>query len=159
MKIFVEENLNKIDGFIKQYEKPHDRPLEFQQELKKFMYDNKIHPMCTALSKKMIEVLAKMRITRNNPEELPNWCVTLPDGSQIVWNRKVQRFYHIEGLHCEQASYLDYMELFPGLEISAEDKWLIDNWNWFLYEHMKFLYNVYTGTFQDVIFDFMLRRY
>ena len=101
--------------------------VETQQEIIDFMAKELITTNYVPENKKCVEVLAKMKHTTKNPEDTPNWCSTLSDGSQIIWNRKNQQFYHLESHGITNCDYDDWKHLFPEITWTEDLEWLIIN--------------------------------
>lgn len=112
-----------------------------QQDIANFMSKDAISYERIDVSKKIITTLAKMKLTANNPENSPSWCSTLSDGSQIVWNRKNQQFYHL-GSHdtVTKCCYHDWKSLFPEIDWTTDLEWLTDNmYDWQFARRMRML--------------------
>ena len=151
MRYFKQEDFNKCIEFLKG--KPET--METQQELYKFMYED-----CHMLSDwlpitvKNMCIYSKIYLTRNNPESA-NWCNTMSDGSQVVWNRKYQKFYWIDAISINHCNYLDYFRLFT--EINGIDTWLLENWsNWLFKEAQKQLVAIWNGKY-DQFFRILMK--
>ena len=102
--------------------------VETQQKIVDFMSEECC--ICyeyTDVNKKIVITLAKMKHTARNPENSPNWCITLSDGSQIVWNRRLQQFYHLGSHDISSCYYLDWKSLFPEIDWTVDLEWLTDN--------------------------------
>ena len=98
---------------------------------------------------KNMTIYSKVYITRYNPKAA-NWCATMSDGSQIVWNRKYQEFYWIDEVGIDRCSYINCMAMFPELRDTDTDTWLIDNWhNWRFVETQKQLVAICNGKYDQ----------
>ena len=142
MRYFKQEDFNKCIEFLK--DKPET--VETQQELYKFMHEYcRMLPEWTNITTKNMSVYSKIYLTKNNPESA-NWCNTMSDGSQVVWNRKYQKFYWIDAISINHCNYLDYFRLFT--EINGIDTWLLDNWSkWWFQETQKQLVAIWNGKY------------
>ena len=144
MRYFKKEDFNKFMEFLA------DKPdtVETQQELYKFMHGegHKLFAWNKITSKNMC-IYSKVYSTVNNPNSA-NWCATMSDGSQIVWNRKYQEFYWIDEVGMNRCSYLDYLSLFT--EINGIYTWLLENWhNWRFKETQKQLVAIWNGKYDE----------
>ena len=121
--------------------------LEVQQQINKFMYNENIHFRYVPLPKKTMAVVAKMKRTAANPEKCPNWAKSLPDGSQILWNRKTLNFYYISSDGYEQnVQFEEYMKFFPKVVMTEDIEWLLDNWYSFRFlDTMKMFMDCHNG--------------
>ena len=142
MRYFKQEDFNKGIEFLKG--KPET--METQQELYKFMHEDcRMLPDWTNITTKNMSVYSKVYLTVNNPESA-NWCNTMSDGSQVVWNRKHRSFYMIDTISMNSCSYLDYLSLFT--EINGIYTWLLENWsNWLFKEAQKQLVAIWNGKY------------
>ena len=142
MRYFKQEDFNKCIEFLKG--KPET--VETQQELYKFMHEDcRMLPEWTNITTKNMSVYSKVYLTVNNPESA-NWCNTMSDGSQVVWNRKHRSFYMIDTISMNSCSYLDYLSLFT--EINGIYTWLLENWsNWLFKETQKQLVAIWNGKY------------
>ena len=144
MKYFKKEDFDKCMEFLA------DKPdtVETQQELYKFMHEE-CHMMYTfndVLVKNMA-VYSKVLTTRCNPGTA-NWCTTMSDGSQVVWNRKYQELCMIDAVSIAYCDYLNCLSMFPELE--DIDKWLLENWsNWRFQETQKQLFAIWCGKYDE----------
>ena len=129
--------------------------LETQKEIFEFMQKEKIYmDIIPGINKKTIEILSKMKQTSIDYEKMPNWCATLPDGSQVVWNRRHQRFYLLESIGVTTCDYYDWLKLFPSVVMSEDLEWLLDNMTNWQFEHkMEVLLGCFKGKFD------MLKNY
>lgn len=143
MKYFRKEDFDKV---VEAFE-GRKLTLETQKELFEFMQKEKIYiDIIPGVSKKLVKVLSKMRLTSRNFDKMPNWCSTLPDGTQILWNRKDKYFYHTGNESCQRAVYYDYMDLFPGITMTEDLEWLLDNMTGWRFERMMRIFlNCYNG--------------
>ena len=144
MRYFKQEDFNKCIEFLK--EMPES--VETQQELYKFMHGGcRMLPEWTNITTKNMSVYSKVYLTVNNPE-FANWCCTMRDGSQVIWNRKYQKFYWIDAISINHCNYLDYFKLFT--EINGIHKWLLDNWSkWQFQETQKQLVAIWNGKYSQ----------
>ena len=151
MKYFKQEDFNKCVEFLKG--KPET--VETQQELHKFMHEAcRMVPDWTHVTSKNMCIYSKIYSTWNNPETA-NWCNTMSDGSQAVWNRKYQEFYTIDKTDIERCSYLNYIIIFP--EIVDIDTWLLENWlTWRFRETQKQLVAIWNGKY-DQFFRILMK--
>ena len=142
MRYFKQEDFNKCIEFLKG--KPET--VETQQELYKFMHEDcHMLPDWTNITTKNMSVYSKVYLTVNNPESA-NWCNTMSNGSQVVWNRKHKSLYIIDEIGMNRCSYLDYLSLFT--EINGIDTWLLENWsNWLFKEAQKQLVAIWNGKY------------
>lgn len=142
MRYFKQEDFNKCIEFLKG--KPET--VEIQQELYKFMHEDcRMLPEWTNITTKNMSVYSKIYLTRNNPN-FANWCNTMSNGSQVVWNRKHKSFYIIDEIGMNRYSYIDYPDMFP--ELSDIDEWLLDNWSkWRFKEAQKQLVAIWNGKY------------
>lgn len=123
MRYFKQEDFNKCIEFLKG--KPET--VETQQELYKFIHEDcHMLPYWNQTTTKNMTVYSKVYLTQNNPNSA-NWCNTMSDGSQVVWNRKHQVFYRIDAISMNRCSYLNYLSVFT--EINDIDTWLLENWS------------------------------
>lgn len=151
MVYFKQEDFNKCIELLKG--KPET--VETQQELYKFMNEDcRMSPEWTNITIKNMSVYSKVYLTRYNPESA-NWCCTMSDGSQVVWNRKHKSFYIINEIGMSRYSYTDYTDMFT--EIKDIDAWLLENWsNWRFQETQKQLVAICSGKY-DQFFRILMR--
>lgn len=145
MRYFSEEDYNKCVEFLKC--KPEAvEPLETQQELYKFMHEEcKMVPAYVNVTAKNMSIYSKIYATRFNPETA-NWCATMSDGSQVVWNRKYKLFYRLRDIDTDRCDCFNYLAVFPDLK--SIDMWLLENWlNWRFQETQKQLIAIWNGKF------------
>lgn len=142
MRYFKQEDFNKCIEFLKG--KPET--VETQQELYKFMHEDcHMLPDWLPITVKNMCIYSKIYLTVNNPE-FANWCCTMSDGSQVLWNRKYQKFYWIDAISINHCNYLDYFKLFT--EINGIHKWLLENWSkWQFQETQKQLVAIWNGKY------------
>ena len=142
MRYFKQEDFNKCIEFLKG--KPET--VETQQELYKFMHEGcRMLPEWTNITTKNMSVYSKIYLTRNNPGSA-NWCNTMSNGSQVVWNRKHKSFYIIDEIGMNRYSYIDYPDMFP--ELGDADEWLLENWSkWMFQETQKQLVAIWNGKY------------
>ena len=154
MKYFEKEDFDKCMEFLA------DKPdtVETQQELYKFMHEecNMLYVLNNVTTKNMT-IYSKVLTTRTTPKAA-NWCSTMSDGSQVVWNRKCQEFYIIEAVGMDRCDYLNYLSMFP--EIRDIDKWLLENWSdWSFRETQKQLVAIFKGKFNQYYMNFWRRNH
>lgn len=151
MRYFKQEDFNKCMEFLK------GRPetVETQQELYKFMHEDcRMMPDWTHVTTKNMCVYSKVYLTQNNPT-LANWCNTMSDGSQVVWNRKHRAFYKIDAIGMNRCNYTDYLDLFA--EINGIYTWLLENWStWWFQETQKQLVAIWNGKY-DQFFRILIK--
>ena len=122
MRYFTKDNFNKCIEFLK----GKSETVETQQELYKFMHEDcHMLPDWNQITVKNMSVYSKVYLTVNNPE-FANWCNTLSDGSQVVWNRKYQEFFLLEKVGMNRCDYRNYKAMFP--EMRNIDEWLLESW-------------------------------
>lgn len=149
MKYFKQEDFNKCMEFLT--DKPET--VETQQELYKFMHEecHMMYILNDVLVKDMA-VYSKVYETRTTPKTA-NWCRTMSDGSQVIWNKKYQEFYTIDEVGMERCGYLNYSDLF--VEIKDIDKWLLENWSdWRFVEMQKQLVAIWCGKYNQFFCNF-----
>lgn len=151
MRYFKQEDFNKCIEFLKG--KPET--VETQQELYKFMHEDcHMMPDWTHITVKNMCVYSKVYLTGLDIRTA-NWCNTMSDGSQVVWNRKYQEFYCIDEVGMERCSYINYTSVFT--EINGIDKWLLKNWSdWRFQEIQRQLIAIWNGKF-DQYFRFLYK--
>lgn len=144
MRYFKQEDFNKCVEFLK----GKQDTVETQQELYKFMLEDcHMMPVFVNVTKKNMCIYSRVYVTRMAPKAA-NWCATMSDGSQIVWNRKYQEFYRPEGIGIYVCDYLNYLDVFP--EIKVIDTWLLENWlNWRFQETQKQLVAIWNGKYDQ----------
>lgn len=149
MRYFKKEDFDLCMGFLA--DKPET--VEAQQQLYKFMQEERhIMPEWNQITVKDMAVYSKVYATRMTPKTA-NWCSTMSDGSQVVWNRKYQEFYRIDAVGMDRCSCLNYLSMFP--EIRDIDAWLLENWsNWYFKETQKQLVTIFKGTFSQHYISF-----
>lgn len=150
MKYFKQEDFNKCVEFLKG--KPET--VETQQELHKFMHEDcRMVPDWNQVTVKNMCIYSKVYLTKNNPNSA-NWCNTMSDGSQVVWNRKHQAFYMIDAISMNRCSYLNYLSLFT--EINGIYTWLLENWStWRFRETQKQLVAIWHGKYDQNFINLM----
>lgn len=118
----------KLEDFTECMEFLADKPdtVETQQELHNYMVSEHICPDWNQITVNNMCIYSKIHATGFNPATA-NWCQTMSDGSQVVWNRKYQEFYWIDEIGIDHCSYTSYNDLFP--EIKNIPKWLLDSWS------------------------------
>ena len=144
MKYFKQEDFNKCMEFLA------DKPdtVETQQELYKFMH-GECHMLFNwnQITVKDMCVYSKVYSTANNLNSA-NWCITMNDGSQVVWNKKYQEFYMIDEGGMDRCDCLRYLDIFP--EMIDIDKWLLENWsNCRFKETQKQLIAIWNGKYDE----------
>ena len=144
MKYFKQEDFNKCMEFLA------DKPdtVETQQELYKFMHEE-CHMLFNwnQITAKNLSVYSKVYITRMIPKTA-NWCATMSDGSQLVWNRKYQEYYWINEVGIDHCDCLHCLSMFP--ELKDMDIWLLENWSaWRFQETQKQLVAIWNGKYDE----------
>lgn len=149
MKYFKQEDFNKCMEFLAG--KPET--VETQQELYKFMHEEcHMRYILNDVLVKDMKVYSKVYETRMKLDTA-NWCTTMSDGSQIVWNRKYQEFYMLDAVGMDRCDCLNYMSMFPELE--DIDKWLLENWSdWRFVEMQKQLIAIWCGRYNQFFHNF-----
>ena len=144
MKYLKQEDFNKCMEFLA--DKPET--VETQQELYKFMHEDcRMLPEWTNITTKNMSVYSKIYLTRNNPVTA-NWCQTMSDGSQVIWNRKYQEFYWIDEIGIDHCDYTNYLSIFP--ELKDVDTWLLENWSdWLFQEAQKQSVAIWNGKYNE----------
>lgn len=142
MRYFKQEDFNKCIEFLKG--KPET--VETQQELYKFMHEGcRMLPEWANITIKNMSVYSKIYFTSSNPESA-NWCNTMSNGSQVVWNRKLKSFYTIDEIGMNRCSYIDYTDIFT--EINGINTWLLENWSkWRFQKTQKQLVAIWNGKY------------
>ena len=144
MRYFKKEDFNKCMEFLA------DKPdtVETQQELYKFMHEGCYMLFdLNQITIKDMSVYSRVYETRKIPN-IANWCVTMSNGSQVVWNKKYQEFYMIDGAGIDHCDCLRYFDMFP--ELMNIDKWLLENWsNWLFQETQKQLVAIWNGKYDQ----------
>lgn len=143
MKYFKQEDFNKCMEFLA------DKPdtVETQQELHNYMVYEHIYPDMININKKDLSVYSKIYETRMIPKTA-NWCRTMSDGSQVIWNRKYQEFYAIDEVGIGRCSCIDYLSMFT--ELKDIDTWLLENWsNCRFQETQKQLVAIWNGKYDE----------
>ena len=152
MKYFKKEDFDKCMEFLKG--KPET--VETQQELYKFMHDE--CRMCYVFNNvavKNMTVYSKVYATKLMPNTA-NWCSTMSDGSQVVWNRKYQEFYWIGEVGIDHCGYRNCLSMF--LELKDIDMWLLENWsNWCFREIQKHLIAIWNGKYDQYFMNYLER--
>ena len=144
MKYFKQEDFNKCMEFL------HGKPdtVETQQELYKFMHEE-CHMLYSHndITAKNLCIYSRVHATRFTPRTA-NWCATMSDGSQVVWNSKYQEFYWIDEVGIDRCNCLKYRSMFP--ELGSIDNWLLENWhNWRFQETMKQFIAIWNGKYDQ----------
>lgn len=144
MRYFKKEDFDKCMEFLA--DKPYT--VETQQELYKFMHEEcHMLPKLVSVTVKNMAVYSKACVTKLNPNTA-NWCNTMSDGSQVIWNRKYQEFYWIDAVGMERCSYINYLSMFP--ELKDIDPWLLENWsNWRFQVARKQLIAIWNGKYDQ----------
>lgn len=151
MRYFKQEDFNKCMEFLEG--KPET--IETQQELYKFMHDDcRMSPDWSPITAKNMCIYSKVYFTSNNPKR-DNWCNTMSDGSQVVWNRKHRSFYMIDAIGMNRCNYIDYLSVFT--EINGIDTWLLENWYiWRFQETQRQLVAIWNGKY-DQFFRILMK--
>ena len=144
MKYFEKEDFDKCMEFLA------DKPdtVETQQELYKFMHEE-CHMLFywNQITVKNMCIYSKVYKTRMKPNTA-NWCCTMSDGSQVVWNRTYHEFYKLDRTDMDCCDCLKYRDVFP--ELIDIDKWLLENWsNWRFQETQKQLIAIWNGKYDE----------
>lgn len=144
MRYFKQEDFDKCMEFLA------DKPdtVETQQELHKFMQEEcHIMPKLIQTTVKNMHIYSRVYATKMTPKTA-NWCATMSDGSQVVWNRKYQEFYWIDEVGIDRCNYLNYLSMFP--ELKDMDAWLLENWSdWWFKETQKQLVAIWNGKYDQ----------
>ena len=143
MIYFKQEDFNKCMEFLA------DKPdtVETQQELHKYMVYEHMYPDMINITKKNMCVYSRVYATRFN-SGTANWCNTMSDGSQIVWNRKYQEFYMIDAVNMYHCDCINYLAMFP--ELKNINIWLLENWlNYRFQETQKQLVAIWNGKYDE----------
>lgn len=151
MRHFKQKDFNKCIEFLEG--KPET--IETQQELYKFMHEDcHMLPEWSPITAKNMCVYSKVYLTSNN-NKIANWCNTLSDGSQVVWNRKYQSFYILDEIGMNRCSYIDYRSVFT--EINDIDTWLLVNWSsWRFQMTQRQLVAIWNGKY-DQFFRILMK--
>lgn len=151
MRYFKQEDFNKCIEFLK--DKPET--IETQQQLHKFMCEEcRMLPEWSPITAKNMSVYSRVYLTQDNPN-FANWCNTMSDGSQVIWNRKCREFYTIDKVGMNRCSYIDYRSVFT--EINDIDTWLLGNWsNWRFQETQRELVAIWNGKY-DQFFRILMK--
>lgn len=150
MRYFKQEDFNKCVEFLKG--KPET--VETQQELYKFMHEDcHMLPDWNQVTAKNMCIYSKVYLTVNNPNSA-NWCNTMSDGSQVVWNRKHRAFYILDAISMNRCNYTDYLRLFT--EINGIYTWLLENWShWRFQITQRQLVAIWHGKFDQNFINLM----
>ena len=143
MKYFKQEDFNKCMEFLA------DKPdtVETQQELHNYMVYEHIYPDMINITGKNMCIYSRVYATRFNPGTA-NWCNTMSDGSQVVWNRKYKEFYMIDAVSMDRCDCLNYLAMFP--ELKNIDTWLLENrLAWRFQETQKQLVAIWNGKYDE----------
>ena len=142
MRYFKQEDFDKCVEWLA--DKPET--VETQQELYKFMHDDcHMLPVFKNITTKNLAVYSKVYATRYNPKPA-NWCATMSDGSQVLWNRRYQKFYWIDEDGMNRCDRISYLTMFH--ELKDIDIWLLENWStWRFVEMQKQLVAIWNGKF------------
>ena len=144
MRYFKKEDFDKCMEFLA--DKPET--VRTQQELYKFMHEecHMLYSHNDVLVKNMC-IYSRVYKTRFNPRTA-NWCVTMSDGSQVIWNRKYLNFYWIDEVGMNRCDYVNYLNMFP--ELKDIDKWLLENWSdWRFQETHRQLVAIWCGKYDQ----------
>lgn len=143
MRYFKQEDFDKCIEFLNG--KPET--VETQQALHNYMVYEHIYPDWNQITVKDMCIYSKVYATRFNPRTA-NWCCTMSDGSQVVWNQKYQEFYWIDAVGMDHCDCTNYLAMFPELE--NIDTWLLENWsNWRFQETRKQLVAIWNGKYDQ----------
>lgn len=143
MIYFKQEDFNKCMEFLA------DKPdtVGTQQELHNYMVYEHIYPDMINITKKNMYIYSKVYEARFK-SGIANWCVTMSDGSQVVWNRRYQEFYTIDAASIDRCDCLNYIAMFP--EMKNINKWLLENWpNCRFQETQKQLVAIWNGKYDE----------
>ena len=150
MRYFKQEDFDKCMEFLE------NRPdtVETQQELYKFMREEcHIMPYWEQTTVKDMCIYSKVYKTRKL-SNIANWCCTMSDGSQVVWNRKYQEFYWIDAVGMDHCDCTNCLAMFP--ELRDIDKWLLENWsNWRFQETQKQLIAIWNGKYDQYFKNYL----
>ena len=147
MRYFRKEYFDKCVEFLA--DKPNT--VETQQELYKFMHEQcQMLPELSTTTVKDLAVYSNIYKTATKCPKKANWCATMSDGSQVIWNRKYQEFFRLEEIGMGRCSYLNYQDTFPEINDILKDTWLLDNWsNWRFAETQKQLVAIWNGKYDE----------
>lgn len=143
MIYFKKEDFDKCMKFLA------DKPdtVETQQELHNYMVYEHIYPDMINITKKNMCIYSRVYATRFTPKTA-NWCNTMSDGSQVVWNRKYQEFYMIDAVSMYHCDCLNYLAMFP--ELKDINTWLLESWsNCRFQETQKQLVAIWNGKYDE----------
>ena len=147
MRYFEQEDFDKCMEFLA------DKPdtVETQQELYKFMHEEcHMLPELSTITVKDLAVYSKVYLTRLNPTKAANWCATMSDGSQVIWNRKYQEFFRLDEIDTGRCIFFNYQDIFPEINDILKDTWLLANWhNWRFKETQKQLLAIWNGKYDE----------
>ena len=150
MKYFKQEDFDKCMEFLE------DRPdtLETQQELYKFMHEEcHMTPELNQITVKDMRIYSKVYKTKKL-SNIANWCCTMSDGSQVVWNRKYREFYWIDEIGIDRCDCINCLAMLP--ELRDIDKWLLENWsNWRFQETQKQLVAIWDGKYDQYFKNYL----
>ena len=144
MRYFNQEDFNKCIEFLA------DKPdtVETQQGLHNYMVYEHIYPEKIDITVKDFTVYINVYKTATKCPKKANWCATMSDGTQVVWNRKYQEFFRLEEIGMGRCSCLTYLDTFP--EIRDIDEWLLESWsNCRLQETQKQLVAIWNGKYDE----------
>ena len=144
MRYFKQEDFDKCRDFLK------DKPdtVETQQGLHNYMVYEHIYPEKIDINIKDFTVYINVYKTATKCPKKANWCATMSDGSQVIWNRKYQEFYMIDEVGMGRCSYLNYQDTF--FEIKSIPEWLLDNWIYRWFQLMqKQLVAIWNGKYDE----------
>lgn len=143
MLYFKQEDFDKCMKFLA------DKPdtVETQQELHNYMVYEHIYTDWNKITVKNMCIYSRVYATRFNPGTA-NWCNTMSDGSQVVWNRKYNEFYWIDEVGIDRCDCINYLVMFP--ELKDIDTWLLENWsNCRFQETQKQLVAIWKGKYDE----------
>ena len=144
MRYFKKEDFDKCRDFLK------DKPdtVETQQGLHNYMVYEHIYPEKIDINIKDFTVYINVYKTATKCPKKANWCATMSDGSQVIWNRKYQEFYMIDEVGMDRCSYLNYQDTF--IEIKSIPEWLLENWIYCWFKLMqKQLVAIWNGKYDE----------
>lgn len=145
MKYFKQEDFDKCMEFL--VGKP--KTVETQQELHNYMVYEHMYPDMINITVKDMGIYARIYATIFRPGTA-NWCSTLSDGSQVVWNRKYREFFLLEEIGMDRCDYLNYKDMFP--EMRSIDEWMLECWCGCVYafrDIQKQLVDIWNGKYSQ----------
>ena len=149
MKYFKKEDFDKCMEFLA------DKPdtVETQHKLYKFMHEEcRMWYVSNNVTVKNMHIYSKVYATKLMPKTA-NWCCTMSDRSQVVWNKKYQEFYWIDEVGMDRCDCLNYLAMFP--ELKDIDMWLLENWSdWRFKETQKQLVTIWNGKYTQFYMNY-----